>query len=38
LNAIALAGGWYIWFVGQDESEPGTPEHWRAQSDHLVIL
>src|ERR1700719_2768526 len=24
-NAIALAGRWYTWFIGQYEDEPGTP-------------
>jgi integrase len=36
LNAIALAGRWYTWFVGQYESDPGPPKHWRELSDHLV--
>ncbi len=36
LNAIALAGRWYTWFVGQHESDPGPPKRWRELSDHLV--
>jgi len=36
LNAIALAGRWYTWFVGQHESDPGPPKRWREMSDHLV--
>jgi integrase len=36
LNAIALAGRWYTWFVGQHEEDPGTPQHWRKLSDTLV--
>jgi hypothetical protein len=36
LNAIALAGRWYTWFVGQYESDPGSPKRWRETSDHLV--
>ncbi len=36
INAIALAGRWYTWFVGQHENDPGTPKHWRAMGDHLA--
>jgi hypothetical protein len=36
LNAMALAGRWYMWFVGQHEGDPGLPKHWREMSDHLV--
>ncbi|MGL3211128.1 tyrosine-type recombinase/integrase [Bradyrhizobium sp. BR 1433] len=36
LNAIALAGRWYTWFVGQYEDDPGPPKRWREMSDHLV--
>ena len=36
LNAIALAGRWYTWFIRQHEDEPGTPQHWRKLSDTLV--
>jgi hypothetical protein len=36
LNAIALAGRWYTWFVGQYEGDPGPPKRWREMSDHLV--
>src|SRR3977135_4046773 len=35
LNAIALAGPLYSWFLGQHESDPGTPKYWRKLSDHL---
>lgn len=36
LNAIALAGRWYQWFVKQHEAEPGAPRFWRDFSDHIV--
>lgn len=36
VNAIALAGRWYLWFVGQYEKDPGTPKHWREMGDYLV--
>lgn len=36
LNAIALAGQWYNWFVKQHEADPGKPNHWRAFSDYVV--
>jgi integrase len=35
-NAVALAGQWYTWFVGQHENEPGSPKQWKRMSDHLV--
>jgi integrase len=36
MNALALAGRWYIWFVKQHEADPGAPKYWREFSDHLV--
>lgn len=36
LNAIALAGRWYSWFVKQHEEDPGKPGYWRDLGDHLV--
>ncbi|MCK1479027.1 tyrosine-type recombinase/integrase [Bradyrhizobium sp. 197] len=36
LNAIALAGRWYQWFVKQHEEDPGSAKHWREFSDHLM--
>ena len=36
LNAIALAGRWYTWFVGQHESDPGPAKRWKEMGDHLV--
>jgi len=35
LNALALAGRWYLWFVARHESDPGTPEHWDDRKEHL---
>lgn len=28
LNAIALAGKWYLWFTRQHEDNPGPAKHW----------
>lgn len=36
LNAIALAGRWYTWFVRQHEDDPGAPQYWRKLNDTLV--
>ncbi|MEH2479553.1 integrase [Nitrobacteraceae bacterium AZCC 2146] len=36
LNAIALAGRWYTWFVGQHENDPGSAKRWHEMSEHLV--
>ncbi|MET4425673.1 hypothetical protein [Bradyrhizobium sp. RT3a] len=36
LNAIALAGRWYNWFVKLHESDPGQPRYWRDLSDQFV--
>jgi hypothetical protein len=36
LNAIALAGRWYTWFVGQHEKDPGSAKRWHEMSEHLV--
>jgi hypothetical protein len=36
LNAIALAGHWYTWFIAQHEDDPGPQKHWREMGDHLV--
>ena len=36
LNAIALAGRWYKWFVAQYEDDPGPAKRWKEMSDHLV--
>ena len=27
-QAFALAGEWYVWYVGRHEESPGTPEQW----------
>jgi integrase len=36
LNALALAGRWYTWFVKQYEDDPGPPKRWREMGDQLV--
>jgi integrase len=36
LNAIALSGRWYTWFVGQHENDPGPAKRWQEMSDHFV--
>jgi hypothetical protein len=36
LNAIALAGQWYTWFVAQYEADPGVPKRWRDLIDYLM--
>ena len=36
LNALALAGRWYVWFVARHEDDPGAPEHWEACKEHLI--
>jgi integrase len=32
-QAHALAGQWYVWWVGQYEEEPGDPEQWDLMAD-----
>lgn len=36
LNAIALAGRWYLWFVKQHEADPGKPGYWKGLGDIMV--
>ena len=36
LNAIALAGRWYTWFIRQHEDDPGAPQFWRKLIDTFV--
>jgi integrase len=36
LNAIALAGCWYNWFVKQHEDDPGPAKRWREMGDYFV--
>jgi hypothetical protein len=36
LNAIALTGRWYVWFVKQYEANPGPAKYWKKFGDHLV--
>ena len=35
-QAFALAGEWYVWYVGRHEENPGTPEHWKVLWDVLI--
>lgn len=36
LNAIALAGRWYTWFVKQYEEDPGPAKHWKLGGEHFI--
>jgi len=36
LNAIALAGRWYNWFIKQHEGDPGPPKRWKDFGDHFI--
>jgi len=36
LNAIALAGRWYNWFIKQHEDDPGPPKRWKDFGDHFI--
>ncbi|MGY3123596.1 hypothetical protein ACVWXQ_007533 [Bradyrhizobium sp. S3.14.4] len=36
LNAIALAGRWYNWFLNQHEADPGKPGYWRDLGEQFV--
>ena len=36
LNALALAGKWYRWFLAQHEDDPGQPEQWRRQARYFT--
>jgi integrase len=36
INAIALAGRWYLWFLKQYEDDPGTAKRWRQTFDYFV--
>ena len=36
LNAFALGGRWYIWFVRQHEADPGPAKRWEELEDHFV--
>jgi|SRR5215475_14262879 len=35
-QAFALAGEWYVWYVGGHEENPGTPKYWSDLWDVLV--
>src|SRR5262249_45837983 len=34
-EALALAGEWYLWFVGRYEDDPGDPEGWEELLDNM---
>jgi integrase len=36
LNALALAGQWYTWFLKLHEEDPGPAKRWRDMSEYLV--
>jgi len=36
LNALALAGRWYNWFVKQREADPGPTKRWEELEDHFL--
>ncbi|UFX44448.1 hypothetical protein HAP47_0036580 [Bradyrhizobium sp. 41S5] len=36
LNAVALAGRWYTWFVGQHEEDPGPLKRWSEMGEHFI--
>ena len=36
-QAHALAGQWYVWFVGQHEEQPGEPEQWEVMADQYEM-
>jgi hypothetical protein len=37
-QALALAGEWYRWYVGQHEDNPGSPERWEDLGERLAEL
>jgi integrase len=36
VSALALAGRWYSWFLGQHENDPRLPSHWAELRDYFV--
>jgi integrase len=36
INAVALAGRWYIWFVKQHEDDPGPEKRWKDVGEQLI--
>jgi integrase len=36
LNAVALAGRWYNWYLKQYEENPGPAKHWDLCAEHFV--
>jgi integrase len=36
VNAIALAGKWYLWFTRKHEDNPGAAKHWDDLTDYFL--
>lgn len=36
LNALALSGRWYSWFVERHQSDLRSPAHWSSKKDHFI--
>jgi hypothetical protein len=36
LNALALAGRWYVWFLERHQGDLRTPTHWSSRKDHFI--
>jgi hypothetical protein len=36
LNALALAGRWYAWFVERHQNDLRSPTHWSSRKDHFI--
>lgn len=36
LNALALAGRWYAWFLERHQGDLRTPTHWSSRKDHFI--
>jgi hypothetical protein len=36
VNALALAGRWYNWFIKLHEGDPGDPKRWKEMGEHFL--
>jgi hypothetical protein len=36
LQATALAGRWYVWYIKQHEDDPGPEKRWKDLGEHLI--
>lgn len=36
LQALALSGRWYVWFIARHEADPGPAENWADRKEHLT--